>query len=94
MSSKEIEYQLEIVRLMSLCRYAASELIALDDIISQRHPMSSGLPLDLVKSLSGQTKQSFVIKYKDLQEVESKLLDMLDENLEKDDFEDLKIESR
>ena len=41
----------EILRLRSLCRYAASELRALDSIIAQRHPSASGLPDELVNAL-------------------------------------------
>ena len=94
MSNLEIEYKLEIIRLTALCRYAASELRALDDIIAQRHPMSSGLPSELVESLDGQKRFSFVNKYKDLQEAESELLSMLEKTKKNvKGFEDLEIEA-
>ena len=95
MSDSEIKYKLEIVRLNSLCRYAASELRALDDIISQRHPMSSGLPRELVDSLEGSNDVSFVSKYKDLQKQWEGLLQELESAPEDEkEFQDLKIEIR
>jgi len=97
---KDISHKLEIVRLVSLCRYAAQELRALDRIIMQRHPRSSGLSESLLESLDGVGCDDFADKYEDLKTEKTRLqieLQKLQSSLEsevREDFEDLEIEIR
>ena len=93
MSKTEIESRIEILRLVSLCRYAASELRALDDIIMQRHPTASGLPEALVDCLEGKSDLGFIEKYKDLASAKEDLVSLLKDSSEDlETFRDLEIE--
>ena len=86
MTKLEKQQAIEILRLRSLCRYAASELRALDNIILQRHPCSSGLPDSFMDTLDEKKFGCYIEKYKDLQEERSRILDNLSE-----EFEDLVV---
>jgi|TARA_R110000824_G_scaffold351344_7_gene538387 hypothetical protein len=74
MTELEKKQAIEILRLRSLCRYAAFELRALDDIIAQRHPSSSGLPANLVESLEEKNSIGYIKKYDDLNSELTKIL--------------------
>ncbi len=103
MTEAEIKSKLEIVRLLSLCRRAASEITVLDEIIKQRYPHASGLKLELLDFLEGSAPGDFVGEYNDLEERRRFLLLELaaitaqravQEAQTDDGFEDLEIEVR
>ena len=66
MTDLEKKQAIEILRLRSLCRYAAIELRALDDIIAQRHPQFSGLENNLINRLEEKLPGGYIKKYPDL----------------------------
>lgn len=96
MTKLEKQQSIEILRLRSLCRYAASELRALDNIIAQRHPCSSGLSGDFMDVLEEKKPGGYVEKYSDLQrESDSLSIAVTSRDNEKEDileeFEDLVV---
>ena len=74
MTDLEKQQASEILRLRSLCRYAASELRALDNIISLRHPCSSGLSVDFMDILEEKRSGSYIEKYDDLKRENEKIV--------------------
>ena len=66
MTDLEKKQAIEILRLRSLCRFAAVELRALDDIIAQRHPQFSGLEKSLIGRLEEKLSGDYIKKYPDL----------------------------
>ena len=95
MTKLEIQQAHEILRLRSLCRHAASELKALDNIVALRHPRSSGLSQGFIDMLEEQKFGDFVDKYDDLV-VEKKEIAKLAKKVECDllreeDFEDFVV---
>ena len=95
MTKLEKQQAIEILRLRSLCRYAASELRALDDIIMQRHPCSSGLPSSLIDALEERRFGGYIERYADLEERRQDLLDGISavqsQNTTTEEFEDLAV---
>ena len=95
MTKLEKQQAIEILRLRSLCRYAASELRALDNIILQRHPCSSGLSDSFMDTLEEKKPGGYIEKYADLQREMKSIADDLVRRKDQDDlsteFEDLSV---